>query len=97
MRRTYERYSFIATNSLPALRRDPSPAIAELLVELDEVPESACEGEPDPATRGLPGGIWLDGLPRSLGELEDVGALVRLTEAWDRPLSLVWAPVPPSD
>lgn len=81
----------------PALRRDPSPAIAELLVELDEVPESACEGEPDPATRGLPGGIWLDGLPRSLGELEDVGALVRLTEAWDRPLSLVWAPVPPSD
>jgi hypothetical protein len=81
----------------PALRREPSPAIAELLAELDEVPESECEAEPDPATRGLPGGIWLDGLPRSLGELEDVGALVRLTEAWDRPLSLIWAPAPASE
>lgn len=77
----------------PAIRREPTPAIAELLAELDEVPESDCDDEPDPATRGLPGGIWLDGLPRSLGELEDVGTLLRLTEAWDRPLSLLWAPV----
>jgi hypothetical protein len=81
----------------PALRRDPSPAISELLAELDEVAESECDEEPDPATRGLPGGIWLDGLPRSLGELEDVSALVRLTEAWDRPLSLVWSPAPASE
>jgi len=81
----------------PATRRDPSPAVTELLAELDEVPESECEGEPDPAARGLPGGIWLDGLPRSLGELEDIAALVRLTEAWERPLTPLFVPSPPSE
>lgn len=70
----------------PEARQRPDSDTAALLRALDEVPERVCEAEPDPARANLPDGTWLDGLPRSPTELEDLAALIRVSAAALRPL-----------
>jgi hypothetical protein len=70
----------------PALRLS-DPAAEELLAELDKVPEEQCEDEPDPAEMGLPDGGWLDGIPRTRSELDNLSMTLDLMDAAKRPLS----------
>ncbi|MBC8069165.1 MAG: hypothetical protein IAG13_12595 [Deltaproteobacteria bacterium] len=71
----------------PELRQQPDEDTSRLFHQLDAVPERACEDEPDPARANLLDGTWLDGLPRSPTELEDLAALLELSSASARPLA----------
>jgi hypothetical protein len=71
----------------PDARQRPDDETSALLHLLDEVPEEACEHEPDPARTNLAEGTWLDGLPRSPTELEDLPTLLELSAASARPLA----------
>ncbi|HWB78141.1 MAG TPA: hypothetical protein VG755_24420, partial [Nannocystaceae bacterium] len=71
----------------PETRQRPDDDTAALIRALDAVPEELCENEPDPARANLPDGTWLDGLPRSPTELEDLAALLKVSSATTRPLA----------
>jgi hypothetical protein len=86
----YARY--LATD--PALRL-ADPAADALVAGLDQaIPEEECEDEPDPAQMGLPDGGWLDGIPRTQSELENLALTLDMLEATQRPLSPLLAPRP---
>ena len=71
----------------PETRQRPDNDTLALIRALDQVPEEICENEPDPARANLPDGTWLDGLPRSPTELEDLAALLKVSSAATRPLA----------
>jgi hypothetical protein len=70
----------------PDARRDPDTMDAELLRALDREADEHCGDEAtDP---GLAEGAWLDGVPRSPSELEDLAGLLRQGSATRRVLDL---------
>lgn len=71
----------------PETRQRPDDDTVALQRALDQVPEELCENEADPARANLPDGTWLDGLPRSPTELEDLAALLKASSAATRPLA----------
>lgn len=71
----------------PPNRERPLPDVATLIETLDEVPQAACEDEPDPADLDLPDGQWLDGLPRARAELANLEATLALLARSQRPLT----------
>jgi hypothetical protein len=79
---------YLARDAL--LRQAPGPADTSLLEALDDVPASRCADEVDPVDLDLPDGAWLDGLPRSRSELSTLDSTLRLLDAADRPLDLVF-------
>lgn len=76
----------------PNARRTLTSAQSALLEELDAVPEERCEDQVDPAELGLPDGGWLDGIPRTRSELDDLGTTLDQLEAAHRPLSPLLSP-----
>jgi len=70
----------------PDARRDPDTEQAEMLGQLDREADAHCGDEStDP---GLAEGAWLDGVPRSASELEDLPGLLRQGAATRRVLDL---------
>lgn len=75
------------------LAQEPAqrPDMQKMLDVLDAVPARECPAEPDPADLGLPEGGWLDGIPRSRGDLETLEDTLDLLDATVRPLTS-WVP-----
>ncbi len=76
----------------PEARHDPGAADAELISELDAEADSHCEAPDDAAAEPLPEGAWLDGVPRSPTELEDLPSLLRSGATGRRPLDPLLRP-----
>lgn len=76
----------------PESRRSPDPDTQALLAELDGVAEARCADAVDAVREQIPEGIWLDGLPRSPTELEDIVSHLRASRAGSRPLAPWWSP-----
>lgn len=70
----------------PDARRDPDPASTELLKLLDAEADAHCGDTGQPEGEVLPEGAWLDGVPRSPTELDDLPNLLRPSAAGTRPL-----------
>ncbi len=86
-----------------ALSREPSlrnsdPATRDLLDAIDATDGGpACDLDPDDAEESLPDGGWLDGVPMTRNELQNLGGMLQLLEATDRPLDAVLRPAAPGD
>ncbi len=86
--------------------RNADPATTDLLESLDDRTGSTnpapgpskdpaaapCDSEPDEAEEDLPDGGWLDGIPATRSELDNLEGMLRLLEATGRPLSPLIAP-----
>lgn len=70
----------------PDARRDPDAATIELLKLLDAEADARCGDTGQPEGEVLPEGAWLDGVPRSPTELDDLPNLLRPAAAGTRPL-----------
>jgi hypothetical protein len=70
----------------PDARRDPDAAAVELLKLLDAESDAHCGDTGQPEADVLPEGAWLDGVPRSPTELDDLPNLLRPSVAGTRPL-----------
>jgi hypothetical protein len=70
----------------PDARRDPDATQSELLAALDREADAQCGDEPNELE--LTEGAWLDGVPRSATELEDLPGLLRQSAATRRVLDL---------
>ena len=83
---------------LQYLSRDPSmrfsdPATDPLLAALDSIEvDPPCDLEPDEGEEALPDGGWLDGVPVTRGDLEELGKALERLDAARRPLAPLLAP-----
>lgn len=73
-------------------RQEPDAADQALLEALDGVDPAVCAEQADPVALDLPDGTWLDGWPRSRGELGTLPTTVRMLDASERPLDAVLLP-----
>lgn len=82
-----------ALAAAPDVRREPDEALVELMRALDAIADRDCGDADEPPATGLAEGAWLDGIPRSAAELDDLTSLVRQGQRARRPLSL-WTAIP---
>lgn len=88
---------------LQALSREPSlrnadPATRDLLDAIDASDGGPpCDLDPDDDEESLPDGGWLDGVPMTRNELQDLEAMLGLLVATDRPLDAILRPAAPAD